>query len=122
LTLYPVARHLGEAHTTSLIFIDHYYALLHRAQKRHGIRLEGLFDKHPVDIDNNLAWWVKGPVKEDLQQASPHQRSSLLQKMTETLHVSSIPTPQQLYLSQAELFHLAKRGHEIGGMARVITG
>ncbi|MEK8017825.1 MAG: polysaccharide deacetylase family protein [Candidatus Parabeggiatoa sp.] len=114
LTLYPVARHLGEAHT-SLIFIDHYYALLQRAQKRHGIRLEGLFDKHPVNIDNNLAWWVKGAVKEYLQQASPHQRSSLLQKMTETLHVASIPTPEQLYLSQAELFHLAKRGHEIGG-------
>ena len=114
LTLYPVARHLGEAHT-SLIFIDHYYALLHRAQKRQGIRLEGLFDEHPVDIDNNLAWWVKGPVKAYLQEATPEQRHALLQQLTEILAVSSVPTPRQLYLSQAELFHLAKRGDEIGG-------
>lgn len=115
LTLFPVARHLGEAHTTSLIFIDHYYALLHRAQKRHHIRLKGFLDENPVDIDNNLAWWIKGLVKEYLQQATPEQRHELLQQLRETLQVATIPTPQQLYLSQAELIQLAKQGHEIGG-------
>jgi peptidoglycan/xylan/chitin deacetylase (PgdA/CDA1 family) len=88
---------------------------LHRAQKRQGIRLEGLFDQNPVDIDDNLVWWVKGPVKAYLQQATPEQRNALLQQMTETLQVATIPTPQQLYLSQAELLHLAEQGHEIGG-------
>ncbi len=115
LTLFPVARHLGEAHTTSLIFIDHYYALLHRAQQRHGIRLEGLLDQNPVDIDDNLVWWVKGPVKEYLQQATLYQRNALLQQLTETLQVATIPTPQQFYLSQSELIQLAGLGHEIGG-------
>lgn len=115
LTLFPVARHLGEAHTTSLIFIDHYYALLHRAQKRHGIRLKGLLDENSVDIDDNLAWWIIGPVKEYLQQATPEQRQTLLQQLTETLQVATIPTPQQLYLSQSELIRLAEQGHEIGG-------
>jgi peptidoglycan/xylan/chitin deacetylase (PgdA/CDA1 family) len=107
LTLFPVARHL--AHSNSLIFIDHYYALLHRAQKRHGIRLEG----NTIDIDGNLEWWIKGVVKESLQQAT--QRNNLLQQLTEILQVSKLPTPQQLYLSQSELSQLTKQGHEIGG-------
>lgn len=115
LTLFPVARHLGEEGSGSLIFIDHYYALLHRAQKRHNIRLEGLFDEKPVDIDDNLTWWLKGPVKEYLQQATPDQRKEILQQMTETLQVATIPMPQQFYLSQSELIKLAQMGHEIGG-------
>ncbi len=103
LTLFPVARHLADSH--SLIFIDHYYALLHRAQKRHGI----------LDIDGHLEWWIKGTVKESLQQATPEQRHTRLQQLTEILQVSHLPTPQQLYLSQSELTQLSKQGHEIGG-------
>jgi peptidoglycan/xylan/chitin deacetylase (PgdA/CDA1 family) len=115
LTLFPVARHLGEAHTNSLIFVDHYYALLHRAQQRHGIRLEGFLNQNSINIDDNLTWWLKGDVKEYLQQAAPWQRDQLLQQLTDILQVATIPTPSQLYLSEADLIRLAQQGHEIGG-------
>ncbi len=115
LTLFPAARHLGEAHTRSLIFVDHYYALLHRAQQRQSIHLEGFLNNNSVNLDDNLTWWIKGEVKEYLQQASPWQRHELLQQLTEILQVVTIPTPQQLYLSEAELLRLAQQGHEIGG-------
>jgi len=115
LTLFPIANHLADHQT--LMFIDHYYALLHHAQRRKDINLSHLLPniiEYP-SIDKNLCWWVKGPVKQYLQTLPIKQKIGFLTQLGEYLIVQKTPRNQELYLSQQTLQQLACSGHQIGG-------
>lgn len=116
ITVFAVANHTGDA--TDLLWFDRYYDIVHRAQRRRGVRggEVGLLDLAVVPpIDEDLRWWVRGPLKEKLQATPPAARPAALREVATVLQADGVVAAPELYLMRSELRQLAGAGHAVGG-------
>lgn len=117
-SVFPIAGHTAESST--LCWVDWYYAILHRAQRRGGVDLGPIVSDsawHAPAIDDDVRWWVRGPVKEKLHGASPSRRTRFLHALATTLaaDVDGRLLSSQLYLGHDELRSMAAAGVVVGG-------
>ncbi|MDO9022910.1 MAG: polysaccharide deacetylase family protein [Deltaproteobacteria bacterium] len=115
-TVFAVAAHTGDARDA--LWFDRYYDILHSARRRASV--QGALLELPADavvpaIDDDLCWWVRGPVKEALQAMEPTARDERLRQISEVLDASSRTLPRDLYFSRDELGALMRSGHAVGG-------
>lgn len=67
-TVFAVAQHTGD--TLEPLWFERYYAILHRARRRSGVPIGELSlqgAESAPSIDDDLQWWVRGPLKDRLQ-------------------------------------------------------
>lgn len=115
-TVFAVANHTGAA--SEPLWFDRYYDILHRARRRSGVpfaalSLQSVGNAPPIDDD--LRWWVRGPLKERLQSLPDAQRGQVLDALAKALDAKGRTTPHELYLTCSELRDLSAAGHCIGG-------
>jgi peptidoglycan/xylan/chitin deacetylase (PgdA/CDA1 family) len=115
--LFPIADHHADSRAAA--WVDAYYALLHGARvRRPAIRqvwaVLGRPEALAPALDEDLRWWVRGPLKEALQTALPVARDEALGVLERTLDAEPAD-PAALYLSIAELRALRAAGHVVGG-------
>lgn len=116
ITVFAVANHTGDA--AEPLWFDRYYDIAHRARRRRGVRgselgLLGVEVAPPIDED--LRWWVRGPLKEKFQAMAPASRPLALGELAEVLQAGGCMAPPELYLTRSELGRLAAAGHAVGG-------
>jgi len=117
IALFPVAGHSGQSPTA--LWFDRYYALLHRARRRHGIApsMLGLVAEESVpSIDADLRWWVRGPLKQRLAALDSTRLEEALDGLRSTLASSGDDDlAAQLYLREDELRWISREGALVGG-------
>lgn len=85
-SVFPIAGHTADSSVPC--WVDWYYGLLHGARRRDSVILRGVGLGEPERapaIDEDLRWWVRGPLKELLHRAEPERRSQLLGELAELL-------------------------------------
>lgn len=115
-TVFAVAGHTGD--TGNALWFDRYYDILHGARRRAGILGAHLGLPAGVlvpAIDEDLRWWVRGPLKETLQGMALTARDERLRQISEALDTSSRTLSRDLYFSRGELGALVRSGHAVGG-------
>jgi peptidoglycan/xylan/chitin deacetylase (PgdA/CDA1 family) len=113
--IFPIAGHNGDSNFPA--YVDHYYAIIHYAKSRDQIRLKLLGNNQkPPALDENIHWWIKGPLKEELHKLKISDQLYFLEELAHILN-SEIPQNicQELYLTKNELRNLYNKGVELGG-------
>ncbi len=121
-TVFAVAAHTGDA--SEPLWFDRYYDVLHRARRRDGVSLCELSLKGTArapSIDEDLRWWVRGPLKEHLQTLHDTERTHALDALAKALDVDGCTTASELYLTRSELRELSLAGHVVGGHGETHT-
>jgi peptidoglycan/xylan/chitin deacetylase (PgdA/CDA1 family) len=116
ITVFAVAEHSGDAREP--LWFDRYYDILHRARRRRGVPFAALSlqsNESAPAIDEDLRWWVRGPLKERLQDLAPSARLLALAALAEVLDADGRTSASDLYLTHEELRRLADGGHCVGG-------
>jgi peptidoglycan/xylan/chitin deacetylase (PgdA/CDA1 family) len=115
--VFPIAAHLGES--PGAAWFDTYYDLLHRATRRSGVPpeelgLEGGLVVPPIDDD--VRWWVRGPLKHRLAGLADAVRVQALEALAQVLATSMADRlAARLYLQRTDLAALQRHGAVIGG-------
>lgn len=117
-SVFPIAGHT--ANSSVPCWVDWYYGLLHGARRRDSVILRGAGLGEPErapGIDEDLRWWVRGPLKELLHRAEPKRRSQLLGELAELLKadIDTSALARELYLGIEDLRMLQVAGIEVGG-------
>lgn len=115
-TVFAVADPTQEAGEP--LWFDRFYAILHRARRRVGMRPEalGLANETSVPgLDENLRWWVRGPVKSALHTMDTSARRIWLNRLAEILDSVGAELLPELYLQRDALRALVSAGHRVGG-------
>ena len=108
--IYPVTDPVNESRP---IWVDRYYDLIHRARRRSGLRARELVfsmvqDDEVPGLDDDLRWWVRGPIKEHLHELGPEQREHALRRLAGILDAEWRGSlVDALYMSRDELLVLA---------------
>lgn len=115
-TVFAVTQHTGDA--SEPLWFDRYYDILHRARRRRGVTLGELSldaTGSAPSIDDDLRWWVRGPLKERLQTLPDAERARALDTLAEVFDADGCTTASELYLTRSELRNLSAVGHCVGG-------
>jgi len=117
IAVFPIVDHVGES--PSAAWFDTYYDLIHRATRRSGLSPGelGLEDGLVVpSIDDDLRWWVRGPLKRRLAGlagvALDHALGALAQALATPVMES---LAARLYMRRTDLAALQRHGAVIGG-------
>ncbi len=117
IAVFPIAAHVGES--PSAAWFDTYYDLLHRATRRSGLSpwelgLEG--DLVVPSIDDDLRWWVRGPLKLHLAGLAGVARACALDALAQVLATPMTEgLAARLYMRRTDLAALQRHGVVIGG-------
>lgn len=114
--VFPCAAPVRDA--SAALWFDRYYALLHGTRRRAGLSLEELGlvgDGAAPGLDEDLRFWVRGPLKERLQAQEPAEQARTLMALSERLDAPVDPAlGMRLYLGWPELMKLLGDGHLVG--------